>query len=40
MLIIGHPGKMLTDPRNSKGSREFPTSSMEILVSGVDHKCF
>jgi hypothetical protein len=34
MLIIEQPDKMLTDLRNSKGSRELSATSMEILVSG------
>jgi len=40
MLIIRQPDKMLTDLTNSKGSKEFSATSMEILVSGVDQKCF
>jgi hypothetical protein len=36
MLIRGQPDKMLTDLRNSKGSREFSATSTEILASGVD----
>jgi hypothetical protein len=40
MLIIEEPDKMLTDLRNSKGSREFSATSMEILVSGVHSEGF
>jgi len=40
MLITGQPDKMLTDLRNSKGSRKLSATSMEIPVSGVDQKCF
>jgi hypothetical protein len=36
MLIIGQSDKMLTDLRNSKGSRELSATSMEILVSSVN----
>ena len=34
MLITGQPDKMLTDLRNSKGSRELSAMAMWILVSG------
>jgi hypothetical protein len=40
MLIRGQPDKVLTDLRNSKESREFSATSMEILVSGVDSETF
>jgi len=40
MLIKGQHNKMHTDLRISKGSREFSATSIEILVSGVDQKCF
>ena len=40
MLIIEQPDKPLRDLRNSKGSTELSATSMVILVSGVDQKCF
>jgi len=39
-LIIWQPEKPLRDLRNSKGSTELSATSMEILVSGIDQKCF
>jgi hypothetical protein len=36
MLIMGQPDKILTDLRNSKGSRELSAKSMEILVTDVN----
>ena len=40
MLIIWQPVKTLRDLSNSKGSAELSATSVEILVSGVDQKCF
>jgi hypothetical protein len=37
MLIIGQPDKMLTDLRNSKGSKVLSATAMWILVSGNNH---
>ena len=40
ILITGQPDKMLTDLRNSKGSRELSAVWMENLIRGVNQKCF
>jgi len=37
MLITGQHDKMVTDLRNSTGSRELSAVGMESLVSGVNH---
>jgi hypothetical protein len=37
MFIIGLPDKMLTDLRNSKGSRRLSAVWMDSLVRGVNH---
>jgi hypothetical protein len=38
MLIIGQPDKMLRDLKNSKGSTDLSATSLDILVSGENHK--
>ena len=38
-VLIWQPNKIFRDLRNSKRSRELSATSMEILVSGTDHKC-
>ena len=40
ILITGQPDKMLTDLRNSKGSRQLSAVWMKNLIRGVNQECF
>ena len=40
ILITGQPDKMLTDLRNSKGSRQLPAVGMKNLIRTVNQECF